>query len=114
MNDHDGQVDDVAAVLDQVVELGRTSPEAELGAAVSRHISTRPTTDRRPDPETVAALRTLANEMTNANAELSSALDATSGTLSVMVDFNALLDDLGEPHVWTILGKLKDLFGGSP
>jgi hypothetical protein len=33
--------------------------------------------------------------------------------LSIMVDFNELLDRYGDPYVWTILGKLKDLFGAS-
>jgi hypothetical protein len=50
--------DDIAGVLAQVVEIGPTPAEAELGAAVSRHVSARSRAAPPPsDPEAVAALR---------------------------------------------------------
>lgn len=57
--------DDIADVLAQVVEIGPTPQQAELGAAVSRHLSARPAL---PPPaanaETVAALRAAAADPT--------------------------------------------------
>jgi hypothetical protein len=49
--------DDIARVLAQVVEVGPGTREAELGAAVSRHVSSNRPARRESDPETVAALR---------------------------------------------------------
>ncbi|HET6898521.1 MAG TPA: hypothetical protein VFK70_09245 [Vicinamibacteria bacterium] len=103
--------DVVADVLGQVVGLGPNPREAELGAAVSRHVSSRPATAAAcPDTETVAALRALAAEpdrVLSAEAELGT---VPLSPLAVSVDFNDLLADVGEPAVWRILGHLKDLF----
>jgi hypothetical protein len=98
---------DVADVLGQVVELGSSVQESELGDAVSRHVSNRTVDRQRPDDETVAALRALANPA-RAPGEPES---PSTSPLSILVDFNDLLDELGEPDVWSVLGKLKDLFG---
>lgn len=97
MSEHD----DIAAALGQVVELGSSAQQAELGAAVSRQIQENRsgTIAGRSDPEVVAALRNLAREPAG---------DPVTAT--VHVDFNALLATVGEPQIWTILGKLKDLF----
>jgi hypothetical protein len=106
----------VADVLSQFVEPGASRHEAELGTAVSDHISNhRPATRRAPDPETVTALRSLAADPTRALGEIEApaATEVTCSPLWVGVDFNVLLTDVGEPEVWTILGKLKDLFGGT-
>lgn len=35
--------------------------------------------------------------------------EVSVGSLSVIVDFNELLDDKGEEHTFVLLGKLKDL-----
>lgn len=99
MSDQAGQI---AAVLGQVVELGPTRQESELGEAVSRHVSARPAPGRRPDPETAAALQALANDPP--------ALGGVTGTVTLTVDFNALYADVGEPEIWEILGRLKELF----
>ena len=94
----------IAQVLGQVVELGPTVQEADLGAAVSRHVSNQPGRRPPPDPETAAALRALANDP-------SPVLGAGSSSLTVTVDFNALYATFGEPKIWEILGRLKELFG---
>jgi hypothetical protein len=105
MSDHEA---DAARVLDQVVDVGPTTQETALGAAVSWDILNRPTR-REPDPEMPAALRALA---ATASAEIANVEQAAiSSPLMVTVDFNALLADVGEPGVWEILGKLKDMFG---
>jgi hypothetical protein len=90
MSDTD-EFDQIESVLSQVVPLSPSLREAELGAAVSRHVSNRSAGIRGgpPDQETVAALR-------------------------VTVDFNELLERLGEPQAWDVLGKLRDLFGSTP
>lgn len=105
----------VADVLSQFVEPGASRHEAELGTAVSDHISNRPATRRRPDPETVTALRSLAAHPSPVLGEIEvpAATEVTCSPLCIGVDFNALLADIGEPEVWSILGKLKDLFGGT-
>jgi hypothetical protein len=103
--------DEIAKVLDQVVDIGPTPQEAELGAAVLRHVSANRPTSRGPDPDTIAALRQLAARPPvdePAEAEI-----VSCSPLSILVDFNALLRDVGEPAVWDTLGKLKDLFGGT-
>jgi hypothetical protein len=101
--------DEIADVLGQVVELGPNARQAELGAAVSRHVSNRPSERPEPDPEALAALRSFA---ATANAEIENVERAAmSSPLMVTVDVNALLADFGEPKAWEILGKLKDLFG---
>jgi hypothetical protein len=53
----------VADVLAQVVEIGPTAHEADLGAAVSRHVAGRsgPRGGGSPDPATVAALHAARN-----------------------------------------------------
>ena len=99
--------DDIADVLAQVVDVGPSAREADLADAVSRHVSNRPgPSGGSPDEGTVAALRALAADPLPARGE--------RGGLFVDVDFNDLLADVGEPEVWTILGKLKDLFGSTP
>lgn len=98
---------DAAAVLAQVVEVGSPPQETDLGAAVSRHVSAREVPRTPADPGTVAALRALA-------ADPSPVLGGDDGAvMSIMVDFNELLEQCGDPKVWTVLGKLKDLFGAS-
>jgi len=55
------EADDVAAVLDQVVQLDSSPQEVELGEAVSRAISARSVPARLDrDPEVAARLRALA------------------------------------------------------
>lgn len=105
---HDNEVADV---LSQVVDVGPSSRQDDLGAAVSRHVSSRPAQPApQANPETVAALRKLAADPpTHLYPEETA--DLTVTPLSVCVDFNDLLDRLGEPEVWQVLGKLKDLFG---
>lgn len=103
MSDHD----DIADVLAQVVDVGPSAREADLAEAVSRHVSNRPNpVGGSPDPGTVAALRALATDPPPAVG------DGTG--LHIEVDFNDLYADVGEPDVWVILGKLKDLFGSTP
>lgn len=95
------QHDEIASVLGQVVELGPTGRQTELGEAVSRHVSARPAPGRRPDPETAAALRALAHDPPVAGG--------VTGTVAVTVNFNALYAQHGD-DVWTILGRLKEMF----
>lgn len=104
---------EIASVLSQFVEPGASRHEAELGTAVSDHISNRPATRRPPDPETVTALRSLAAQPARLLGEETPATEVTCSPLCIGVDFNALFADVGEPEVWAILGKLKDLFGGT-
>ena len=86
--------------LAQVVEIGHSAAEAELGAAVSRHVSGRAPSCQASDPETVAALRALA-----AKPPVPLPQDPTQLTgicsLVVNVDFNALLglDGLKSPQL---------------
>lgn len=106
MSDHD----DVAAVLASVQSVGPETPQAvELADAVARHVAARAPQPRPPvDPAVLAALRP--QEETTA---LSATLESTAPPppLMVHVDFNELHERLGEPEVWTVLGKLKDLLG---
>lgn len=44
-------------------------------------------------------------------AELTAEDNEREPALVVAVDFNGLLEQVGEPDVWDILGKLKDLLG---
>jgi hypothetical protein len=61
----------LADVLGQVVEIGPTPQEADLGAAVSRHVSNRRPAPAPPgDPGTVAALRARPNLGLATTAEL--------------------------------------------
>jgi hypothetical protein len=99
--------DDIADVLAQVVDVGPSAREADLADAVSRHVSNRPgPSGGSPDEGTVAALRALAT------TDPVRVVGDGAG-LHIEVDFNDLLADVGEPDVWTILGKLKDLFGAT-
>jgi hypothetical protein len=98
--------DDIANVLAQVVDVGPSAREADLADAVSRHVSNRPNpVGGSPDQGTVAALRALASDPVRAVGD--------GAGLHIEVDFNDLLEDVGEPDVWVILGKLKDLFGAT-
>lgn len=85
------QTDDetIADVLGQVVELGHTAQEIELGEAISRHIQSRPpaTTERGAPGRLV---------------------------VTVNVDFNELLAEVGEVDTYRIIAHLKDLLGGNP
>lgn len=99
---------DAADALAQFVEVGSPPQEADLAAAVSRHVSAREVTRAPADPGAVAALRALA-----ADARGDDDTIITCSPLSIVVDFGELLDRCGEPQVWTVLGKLKDLFGAS-
>lgn len=98
-------IDEIAGVLDQVVDLGPTPREQQLGAAVKDHVTGRPEPRREPDEDTAAALRALADAATQATPEASSV-----PCVSVVVDFNQLLRAAGQPEVWSILSRLKDLF----
>jgi hypothetical protein len=104
------EADDIAEALSQVVELGHSPQEDQLGAAVSRHIADREPASVPPDPAMVAGLRALAEQ---ARGELPDEQPIVSA-LSVHVDVNELLADKGESETWRILGQLKDLFGGNP
>jgi hypothetical protein len=101
--------DEIADVLGQVVEIGPTVQEAELGAAVSRHVSGRSPERPSPDPEALATLRSFAATATGELDRLEQSIG--SSPLMVTVDVNALLADFGEPKAWEILTKLKELFG---
>jgi hypothetical protein len=92
--------DDAAAVLAQVVEVGSGSGrEAELGAAVSRHISGGPVVrGSQPDPEVAAGLRSLGQQ------------PSPSLQVQVVLDVAALtLQDLD--RVLVILDRLKERLG---
>lgn len=82
---------DAAAVLAQVVPVGPNPHEADLAAAVSRHVSNRPapSSGARRNDETAAT---------------------PSGRLTVSVDFNELLKQVPESDAWVILAKLATLF----
>lgn len=53
----------IADVLGQVVEVGHSPAEADLGAAVSRHVSARRPAASPGEDETVAALRARAAQV---------------------------------------------------
>jgi hypothetical protein len=104
---------DAADALAHVVGVGSPPQEADLAAAVSRHVAAREVSRAPADPATVAALRALAADPSPVLGGKSDDPVVMCSPLSIMVDFNELLDRYGDPYVWTILGKLKDLFGAS-
>ena len=110
MSDHD----EIAHVLDQVVPIGDHPRQDELAASVARHVSNRPPAPRNsgPGPEILQALVDR-SDLRGADEPLPT---FECSPLTVGVDFNELLDRLGEPDVWVVLGKLKDLFsnGATP
>jgi hypothetical protein len=81
---------DAADVLAQVIPVGPNPHEADLAAAVSRHVSNRPAPAgaRRTDETAVAP----------------------SDRLTVVVDFNDLLKQVGGTDVWVVLAKLAVMF----
>ncbi len=81
---------DIADVLGQVVEIGHSPAETELGAAVSRHVSNRRPAPASPgDSETVAALRARPTLGLASTAEL---LDELRARLDVagLLDYRTL------------------------
>lgn len=107
MSTSDNEVTDVLA---QVVNVGPTESQVQLGAAVSRQVVHRAAPAPAPDPSAVAALRMLGeNAAQLAGTEIPE--PPAFSPLTVHVEFNDLLERLGEPDVWTVIGKLKDLLG---
>lgn len=58
MRETDAMMDEIAAVLGEVVELGDSARSTELGEAVRHHVADRPSrsSGNRPNPDVVAAL----------------------------------------------------------
>jgi hypothetical protein len=86
--------DQAAEALGQVVEIGSSAREADLGAAVMRHVAGRsgPRGGGSPDPAPVASP------------------PAPNPGVSVVVDYNALEAKHGPTEALNILGKLRTMF----
>lgn len=101
-----GEAEDIEAVLGAVNMVGETPPAVAARLTSAALAGSRQA--RQADPSVADLLRSYGDQQL---ATLEEAQTISSSSLCISADFLDLLDRFGEPEVWDVLGKLKDLLG---